>query len=507
MPLSFASQAGGSLTLMGTAVNFVAKEVFESSGYYIAFFTLTLGGFIVAVFSAVYCALLAPRLLVDSSGPGTAGRQQSAKAGFTILLRVSSPSPLAGTKLLDAGLHRIPGVQEICELIRGEDGSGNEEQTPSVELQALASASSDGTIAAEGPRRTVHRGWSEIGSLELEEGDLLKVLCTASAVAALRRVKGLELSNEDEAQKLGGKRRSRSLCEAAVHENIVGSEVDARRWKTELRCAVLAVKSDRGEKCRITFNSYSLQPGDILLLEAFQDMVGSDIWLEHFGVVRVVPDSAPPRTGQKADFLRAIFIVIGLVVVISLASSGSKRLSLPLLAVIFLCGIIAVKGLKMEEAYGEVNGKVLLTIVGALVLGKAMEASCLANCVGVLLAHLAGQLGDTAVRACIYLATVGLGQFLNSSSNVAIMGQVAISIAESTGIPIGEVALIVTYAASACFMAPFGYQTNTLVMAAAGYDWADFIRFGGPMQAMHMGLVLFIAPWCAKVSPQAPPPV
>ena len=59
-------------------------------------------------------------------------------------------------------------------------------------------------------------------------------------------------------------------------------------------------------------------------------------------------------------------------------------------------------------------------------------------------------------------------------------------IASSMGIAVGEMALIVTYAASACYMAPYGYQTNTLVLDAGGYVWADFLKFGGGLQVLHM---------------------
>ena len=338
--------------------------------------------------------------------------------------------------------------------------------------------------------------------LQLLGGDILQIACSAAGAAAVRRVKGLELGNEDEVQRLGAQRRSRSLCEVAVKENLVGSTLDVAWWKRELRCAVLSVKGGARERDRqLSFNGYTLQVGDVLLVEAFRDMVGSDVWLDHFGVARVEPNSAPPRFGQKADTLRAAFIMIGLVVMISLASLGYKRLSMPLMSVIFLCCIIAVKGLKMQEAYAEINGQVLLTIVGALVLGEAMEASCLANCTGQLVVLVARPLGKTAVCAGIYCATIALGQFLNSAANVAIMGQVALSVAEEMQIPVGEVAMIVTYAASACYMAPYGYQTNTLVMLAGGYEWADFMKFGGALQFLHMCLVLAVSPLCARVSP------
>ena len=512
MPLSFAAQAGGSLTLMGSSINFVAQEVFASKGYHITFFTLSLGGVIIVCFGAVYCSVLGPRLLANSSrhSPSAepAVRKGSAKEHFTLFLRVQGASPLVGICVRDVGLHRIPGVQAVLALHRDLEETGTSSYThgtsSTVEMQQLSEVQLQNTAS---PNRFEYRGWDQLADLNLQDGDLLQISCSAAGAACVRRVKGLELSNEDEVQRLGAQRRSRSLCEAAVHENMVGTSVDVSWWRKELRCAILSAKGGRNRDHPPNFQNYTLQVGDVLLVEAFRDMVGSDIWLQHFGVVRVEPNSAPPRFGQKADLLRAVFIVIGLIVLISLASLGYKKLTMPLMSVIFLCGIIAVKGLKMEEAYGEVNGQVLLTIVGALVLGKAMEASCLASCAGQFVVFIARPLGSTAVCAGVYCVTIALGQFLNSAANVAIMGQVALSVAEEMQIPVGEIAMVVTYAASACYMAPYGYQTNTLVMMAGDYDWGEFIKFGGFMQLLHMCVVLSIASWCAKVSPVGAAPM
>ena len=45
-------------------------------------------------------------------------------------------------------------------------------------------------------------------------------------------------------------------------------------------------------------------------------------------------------------------------------------------------------------------------------------------------------------------------------------------------------ALAVTFAASTAFMSPVGYQTNLFVYGPGGYDFSDYIRVGGPLQAI-----------------------
>ncbi|CAJ1409264.1 unnamed protein product [Effrenium voratum] len=478
MPLSIAAQAGGSLTKMGSSINFVAAAVFKPAGYDIGFFTLTPGCIAIILMDSIYCSLLGPRVLKAKESED-ASRQASRHSLYKVALRVCVDGPLIGASVADIGIHRLPGVDEISKRVRASS------LARSVELESIDDGGADADADA-----------SDVHSAVLEGGDLLLVNCTAEGVTQLRCVRGLELGNEEEVGRLGSMRRTRSLCEAAIKESLVQTAVSSNFWKSQLRCAVVAVRGD-GDTWRESFHGYEVQSGDVFLVEAFKDMVGSDVWLDHFGVVRVVPDSSPPRTGQRSDFLRAVFIAVGLVLMICIASLGDKAPSMPVMAVIFLCGIVLVKGLRVQEVYSEINGPVLLTIVGALALGRAMEVSCLANCLAQAMVAATAPLGDTAVRLGIYLATIGLGQFLNSAANVAIMGQIAIPIAATMNIPVGQMALIVTYAASACYTAPYGYQTNTLVLKAGNYTWGDFIAFGGALQMLHMFLTILIVPFCA----------
>jgi hypothetical protein len=289
------------------------------------------------------------------------------------------------------------------------------------------------------------------------------------------------------------------LCEAAVVPELVGKQIDIREWKSNLQCGVIGIRSMREPSlCRLSYNGYTIQAGDVLLIEAFKSMYGSDMWLDHFGVVRQVPGSKPPRNGRKADFLRAIFTGVGLLLVISLATLSSPILTMPVMCTIFLTGILITKGLTISEAYSEINAQVLFTIVGALGMGKAMQQTRLANCMAAVIVGQLQDLGPFAVLIGLYVATVGVGQFLNSAANVAIMGAIAIPIAGQMGMELGSIALVITYAASACYMAPYGYQTNTLVLKDGGYTWGDFIKFGGGLQFVHLLVVVSISQFCAQ---------
>jgi len=414
-------------------------------------------------------------------------------------------------------MHRITGVHVIHRVLRKGSPEPASLEMPEhpVSTADLRASLQRGGQHSQQPSLGAHdfkiqaEGWSSVQHTVLLELDVIQVAATAEGVANLRQVGGLELGNEaSELALLGAKRRERCLAEAVIDEGMVGQKLDVRRWKTQLECAVVGIRNaSQPTRCRITYQDYELDHGDVLLLETFKNKIGTDKWLSTFGVVRQVPNSEPPRSGRKNDTVRAVALCVGLLVFLVCGVMHSSfpdsypwnQLSNVVVATMLLAFILLIRGLTLKEAYSEINGSVLLTIAGALAIGIAMQKTRLANCVADKVLFVVSPFGTMGVKAGLYLATVGIGQFLNSQGNATLMGVIAIPLANTSGIPVGELALTVVYAASACYMSPYGYQTNTLVMKPGGYEWGDYIKFGGLLQLVHMITVVLIVGPCASL--------
>ena len=52
----------------------------------------------------------------------------------------------------------------------------------------------------------------------------------------------------------------------------------------------------------------------------------------------------------------------------------------------------------------------------------------------------------------------------------------------------------IALAASASFLTPVGYQTNTMVYGPGGYRYRDYVRLGLPMSATIVTLVVLLVP-------------
>ncbi|HXV06764.1 MAG TPA: hypothetical protein VD791_01950, partial [Burkholderiales bacterium] len=54
--------------------------------------------------------------------------------------------------------------------------------------------------------------------------------------------------------------------------------------------------------------------------------------------------------------------------------------------------------------------------------------------------------------------------------------------------------LAILFGANLCYVTPMAYQTNLLVMSAAGYRFADFVRGGLPLTLIMWVLLSLLVP-------------
>jgi di/tricarboxylate transporter len=145
--------------------------------------------------------------------------------------------------------------------------------------------------------------------------------------------------------------------------------------------------------------------------------------------------------------------------------------------------------LKLEGMGSALSMEVILLIAASIALGQSLvttgAAAWLAGGVGALVDGI-----PPAAQLAIFMAFAALlTNFVSNAAAATIGTPVAVETARLLGVPMEPFVLAILFGANLSYATPMAYQTNLLIMKAAGYSFADFVRVGLPL-VLLMLLVL-----------------
>ena len=198
------------------------------------------------------------------------------------------------------------------------------------------------------------------------------------------------------------------------------------------------------------------------------------------------PTSAATRRACRAKAPFVGLVTAGIVIV---AAVGL----LPILtsALVGAGILVAARVLTYGEARDAIDLDVIILVAAAFGLGAAIESSGLALTIATTFTETFSSWGSTGIVLGIVLATVLLTEVVTNNAAAAVVLPIALSIAGEAGLDQRAVAIAVAIAASASFVTPIGYQTNTMVYGPGGYRFTDYARTGWPVTvAVVLGLTV-----------------
>lgn len=447
MPLSFASMFGGVCTLIGTSTNILVSSIAERHGLDpIGMFEPTALGLIFFGAGTTYMVLVGVRLVPERLDD--ARHSPSFGSGEYLIEIVLEPEARSvGTVLLDSPLLNDVTISGV-EVFR------------------------QGALLKEPDDKLV-----------LQAGDHLKVRCDLENFLKLRERRGITLRHE----KGTAPNEEATLVEAVIAP---GSTLDGRslkqsRFRSRYGLQALAVRH-RNRVMREHLEEMQLKAGDVLLFE---------IEPQHLEQLRedrtfVLVSQVELPLLRKSRMLIASAIVTGVVLA---AATGS----VPIIAgsIVGCILMVLTRCLTLQEAYSAINWQVIFLLAGVLTLGTALETTGAAQLLGGALVGSLGSWGPVVLVSGLYLVTSLLTELMSNNATAALLAPVAIAAAESLNIDSRPLLMAITFAASASFMTPVGYQTNTLIYGPGQYRYADFLRVGTPLNIIFWILATIMIPW------------
>ncbi len=453
IPLSFATIFGGTCTLIGTSTNILVSGIMEKEGLPgMNMFLMAPLGLVFLLAGIAYMVVIGVRLLPARTA------EKDLKKKFSMrdyLMEVGIPegSDLIGKRILECGLFSELEI-DILSIKRGK-------HTYSVPP----------------------------GDFILHQDDLLNIRCNAE------KIRGLKDRSLMQSQIAIGdtdlSARNATLVELMITANsrFEGKTLRELDFRRRYRGVPLAIQH-REEIVHENLYDVSLRPGDILLAEI----------KSHF-----LPDLQDDENGRNPDFVllsedevldfkpkRFWATIMIVMAVIALATAGI--LDIMIGAIAATCLLVLTKLINMKDVYQSINWNIIFLLAGALTLGTAMQNSGLDIIIADGLVNNLGALGPMAIISGLYLISSILTEIMSNNATAALLAPIAISTANQLDLSVIPFVMAVTFAASASFSTPVGYQTNTMVYSAGNYKFRDFLKVGIWLNLFFWLLATFLIP-------------
>ena len=445
IPLSYATIAGGLLTLIGTSTNLVVNGLYRErlGGPGLSFFEPAWVGIPITLTVLLYLLTVGHWLLP---------RRQSAAASYedtreyTAEMLVEPGSPLIGKSIEAAGLRQLPGLF-LIEIERDD--------------RVLPAVSSDEVLRAN---------------------DRLVFAGILDSVMDLQKQRGL-VPATNQVFKLDTPRPGRCFVEAVLSDKcpLIGLNAREGRFRNRYDAVIIAIARN-GQRVDRKIGDIELRPGDTLLLETRPTFVEQQKNSRDFLLVSLIGDHHPPHH-ERAPL--AIGITAAMVAVVTLGWLSMLK------AALLAAGLmILTRCTTGRTARRAPDWQVLVVIATSFGIGAALEKTGAASLVAGWLIGLAG--GDPwGTLALVFVAASLLTSVATNNVAAVLVFPIAVQAANAIGVSPLPYLITLMVAASAAFATPIGYQTNLMVFNVGGYRFSDFLRIGAPLTLL-VGLVTIL---------------
>lgn len=447
MPLAFASILGGTCTLIGTSTNVAVSGVIKRMGMEaLRMFEFAHVGIVILATGIIYMALVGTRLL---SGRGrTSAEQDDTMREYLAEVVVLAGSPLIGQEAFESDFSVMEF--QVLQIRRGH------QQLPAER------------------------------HLRFEEGDVVLVAGKVENLMKVKKIEGIDILEDVHLRDSGIDTREVLVAEVVLTQRcgFVGWTLRESHFRQRSGLSVLALM--RGERSLMRHMAdEKLHAGDVLLLqgpkERFHDF-------EAAGEMVVITQHQFSAEAQRRGFM--------LLGAFAAAVCASSLGWLPDTISFVLVAMLAVfmRCISLENAYQNIDWRLLILIGGMMAFGEAMKSSGAALMVANAITTGLQSWGVFPVFAGFCVLTVILTQPMSNAAAALVVLPVAMQAATTMGASARSFAIGVMLSASVSVLTPFE-PSCILVYGPGKYRFSDFLKVGGGLSAIALAVILIMVPW------------
>jgi di/tricarboxylate transporter len=449
MPMAFAAILSSSVTLVSTSTNVVVSGLITQFGLEpISMFELTPVGIPVLVTGILYMLFVGKRLIPERETPQDLAETFNLRP-YLAELRILPVSTLAGKTLAESNLGR------------------------NFDLTVLS-------IIREGKRK-IHPPAYTL----LKAGDALLVEGASDSILKIKDVAGIDIQADVKFSDQDLQGEGFDLAEVVLlpRSPFIGRTLKGLKMRERFDLQVVAINRRTGI-VHSKIADTRLQMGDVLLVQGNKNQISALQAENAFDVLGVL-------NVQRFNKKRAI-------IVIAIFSSAFilGALNILTLPVAMLTGALLVfltRSITPEEAYRQVDWKVLILIGSMLALGVAMQTTGTAQFLSDLLTRLIGTWHPLWLLTGFFLLTVLLTQPMSNQAAAAVVIPIAVQTAIQLGLNPRTFAMMIAIAASTSYLTPLE-PACLMVYGPGRYRFLDFLKVGGLLTLAVYLIAIILTP-------------
>lgn len=449
MPMAFAAILSSSVTLVATSTNVVVSGLITQFGLEpIGMFELTPVGLPVLIVGLLYMMFIGKRLIPERT------TQQDITEGFDLRpylaeLRILPDSNLAGSTLAQSNIGR------------------------NYDLTVLA-------IIHEGKRKL-----NPPSNTLLHEGDSLLVEGASESILKIKDVKGIDIQADIKFSDEEFKAEELHLAEVVLlpRSPFIGRTLKGLQMRERFDLQVVAINRRTGI-VHSKIADTRLLLGDILLVQGNKNQIKALQAENAFDVLGVLDVQ---RFNQK-QAITVVGIFAGAFILGSL-----KIISLPVAMLLGALLVFVTRCITPDEAYRQVDWKVLILIGCMLALGVAMQTTGTAQYLADMLTQLVGNLNPLWLLTGFFALTVLLTQPMSNQAAAAVVIPVAVQTAIQLGLNPRTFAMMIAIAASTSYLTPLE-PACLMVYGPGRYRFMDFLKVGGLLTVAVFLIAIIMTP-------------